>query len=260
MKKFIVFLTLILCSMSIMTGCDHLGSRSDPLIISGYVYLDSSQPLSGVSIKSETNIYAKTDDNGYFSINVNKNSIQLFAEKDGYTFSPHSITISENTDKLIFNAQKTYDLSGLLTLSHIIVTPTSIVSFGNNYSYQHNDNTCLKINDLHINIDSKSFDLLDNELYAIKNKSNIIDFNQDITVNTNYDFNIWFSLDACFTSANQEFVFHEERQSVIRIQDKQTSSDLNDNNQIIYTAFGVNASNNMFTYNISFVFDYYENI
>ena len=47
---------------------------------------------------------------------------------------------------------------------------------------------------------------------------------------------------------------------MIRVQEKQTTVDLDDNNQIVYTAVGVNSSNNMFTYNISFIFDYYENV
>lgn len=260
MKRLVFFLAMIVCCMSVMTGCDFFGTSNDPLIISGYVYLDSTEPLSDVSIKSETIIYDKTDENGYFSISVNKSSVELFAEKSGYAFSPHSVTISENTNNLIFNATKTQDLNGLLTLNHIVITPTSMVSFGDDYSYEHENETCLKIDNLKIDIDNKTFDILQNDLYAVKNKSNIIAFDQDVTVNTDYDFNIWFSLDAYFTSLNQEFVYHEERQSVIRVQEKQTTADLNDNNQIVYTAVGVNSSNNMFTYNISFVFDYYENV
>ncbi len=259
MKKIIVFISLIICFMSVLSGCDIFGGVTT-LEISGYVYLDTNQPLSDVAIKSETNIYAKTDDNGYFNITVQKSKIELFAEKTGYSFSPYSVEITENTDNLIFVATKTKDLSGLLTLSHIIITPTSMVSFGDNYAYQHNGEKCLKINDLEVNIDDKSFDLLDSDFYAVEDKSNVIAINDDITIKTDYDFNIWFSLDAYFTSYNEEFIFHEDRQSVIRVQEKQTTEDLNDQNQVLYTAYGVNASNNMFTYNITFVFDYYENI
>ena len=260
MKRFAFFVTMIVCFMSVMSGCDIFGASDEPLVISGYVYLDSNQPLSDVTLKSATAIYGNTNEDGYFNITVNKSNVELFVEKTGYIFSPKSVQILQSTDNLIFTATKEQDLNGYLTLSHIIITPSSIVSFGDNYAYQNDGNTCLKISALQINIDDKSFEALGGDLYAIKNKTNVVDFNQDATVNTNHDFNIWFSLDAYFTSANQEFIFHEDRQSVIRIQEKQTTANLDDNNQIIYTAIGVNASNNMFTYNISFVFDYYGNI
>ncbi len=259
MKKIITFLLILIVSTSILTGCDFWESVNT-LTISGYVYLDSSSPLENVAIKSETTIYARTDANGFFNITVNNDSVELFAEKAGYTFSPHSVIISQDTNSLIFSATKTKDLYGLLTLNSVVITPTSIVSFGDSYSYNHDNSTCLKISDLKIDIDNKQIDLLDGDFYAIKNKSNIISIDEDVTVNTDYDFNIWFCMDVYFTSLNQEFVFEEDRQSVIRVQKKQTTEDLDDNNQIVYTAVGVNSSNNMFTYNISFVFDYYENV
>ena len=259
MKKVITLLLIIIMGASILTGCDFWESV-EPLTISGYVYLNSTEPLSDVTIKSQTAIYGKTDNNGFFSISVNRSSVEIFAEKSGYSFSPKSAIVSQSTNNLIFSATQTKDLSGLLTLRHLVITPTSIVSFGENYSYQHDGNICLKISDIQINIDNKQFDLLDGDFYAIKNKSNIITINDDVTVNTNYAFNIWFSINAYFTSVNQELVFEEDKQSVIRVQEKQTTVDLDDNNQIVYTAVGVNSSNNMFTYNISFIFDYYENV
>ena len=260
MKKLVTLIMIVILGMSMLSGCDFFSGNSDSLTISGYVYLNSVEPLEGVSIKSETTIYARTDVNGFFNITVNNDSVELFAEKTGYTFSPRSVTISQSTNSLIFSATKTKELSGLLTLNSIIITPTSIVSFGDNYTYTHNGDKCLKISDIEININNKQFDLLDGDLYAIKNKSNTVMFDEDVTLNTSSVFNIWFSVDAYFTSLNEELIFEEDRQSVIRVQEKQTTEDLDDKNQIVYTAVGVNSSNNMFTYNISFVFDYYENV
>lgn len=260
MKKIVTLILIVILGMSVLSGCDFFSGNSTSLAISGYVYLNSTEPLEGVAIKSETTIYTRTDANGFFNITVNNDSVELFAEKSGYTFSPRSITVSQSTNSLIFSATETKELSGLLTLNSIVITPTSIVSFGDNYSYTHNGDKCLKISDITIDIDNKQFELLDGDLYAIKNKSNTIMFDKDVTISTGSVFNIWFSVDAYFTSLNEELIFEEDRQSVIRVQEKQTTEDLDDNNQIVYTAVGVNSSNNMFTYNISFVFDYYENV
>ncbi len=261
MKKLSLTIIIILSfCITLLSGCDFFSPNdNNKLTISGCVYYNS-MPLEGVSIKSSTSVYGKSDENGKFSIVVNRSSVSLTAEKTGYTFSPRSVEITQNTDNLIFTATKTENLNGLLTLSQVIITPSSIVSFGDDYSYEHEGNECLKIKDITLTINEQTYNLLKSDLYAAKNKSNAISFNDDVTISTGEKFNIWFSVDAYFESYQSEYVYQEDRQSVIRIQSMQTTENLNEHNQITYTAVGINSSNNMFTYNIYFVFDYYPNV
>ena len=258
MKKFQIILILIIMSCSLFFGACDFFTTSTPLTITGYVYCDS-EPLKDVTIKSTTQNFCTTNENGYFSFEINKKEIKIYAEKSGYIFDQKSITVNEINSDIIFTAQPVEELNGVLSLAKINITPSSIVSVSDNFMYAQKGNNCLKIKNFYVEINNKKFNCLTKDFFAIKNKSNYIDFDEDISINTNSPFSIKFSLDAYFTSYHNEYVYVEEKTTVLKITQPQTNAMLNENNQIEYSFWGVNSSNNKFSYNVTFLFDYFPN-
>ena len=259
MKKIQMFsiLLLITCSL-ILSACDFLPVVT-PLTISGYVYYNS-KPLENVTIKTSTQKLCTTNSEGYFTFEISKNQVTIYAEKTGFLFEPKSITLNSNNDNVIFTAQPIEELDGVLSLSKINITPSSIVSVSDNFQYVKNGENCLKVKNFYIEINNKKFNCLTSDFYAVKNKSNYILFNDDISIDTNTPFSIKFSLDAYFTSYHYEYVFVEEKTSILEVTQNQTNAILNEQNQIEYSFWGVNASNNKYSYNVTFIFDYFPNI
>ena len=242
-----------------VTACDFTPAYNKNISVSGTIFCDSA-PLDGVVIKSAAQNLMVTSIDGKFNFSITKSSITIYAEKTGYTFSPKSVTVDSDTDDIVFIAKKIVPLDGTLSLSCINITPSSIVSVTDNFQYVQNGDNCLKIKNFNIMVNNKSYNALTKDFYAVKNKSNVIDFPYDISVNTGKAFSIHFSLDAYFISYHSEYEYIEEKKSVLNIMTQQTTADLDSNNQIKYTFVGVNSSNNKFTYNVVFVFDYYPNI
>ena len=260
MKRIKAMFLILLCVCSLcFTACNYSAPPSTPLTVSGGVYFDNLG-LDGVKIKSSTRTLFTTLDNGLFNFEEKSSKITIYAEKEGYTFLPKSITITKSTDKVVFEAFEIEDLNGTLSLCEINVTPTSIVSITDNYSYTQNGTTNLKIKNLFVKMGSNQYDSLTTDFFAEKNKSNKITFLNDLSVNTQENFTIEFYMNVYFTSYRQEYIFTESKVSVLNISSSQTTAMLNEHNQIEYTFVGVNASNNKFSYNITFVFDYFPNI
>ena len=255
-KSILIASLLAVCIL--LSGCSFLPNKN-PITCSGGAYIDTL-PLSDVQIKTSSKILCKTDTNGKFSFTDNNSEITIYAEKTGYLFSPKEITINKNTENIVFTAKRVEKLNGNLSLSKINITPSSIVSISENYDYKKDNNSCLKIKNFNLSINDKPYNCLNSDFYAIKNKSNYIDFKQDFTIPTNTPFKIKFHLDTYFMLNQNEYIFIEERESVLNVLEEQTNAILNDNNQIEYTIYGINSSNNKFSYSVSFIFDYFENI
>ena len=226
------------------------------LKVSGYVYCDN-QPLEETLIKSSTQKLCYTDEYGHFEFQTSKSHITIFAEKDGYMFLPDSAEIYSSTNNITFTAQKIVPLNGSLSLSKINITPISIVSLADNFQFVENSNVCLKVKSFNVEINGKIYNCLNQDLYAIKNKSNYIDFNNDFSIDTGEQYSIKFTLDAYFTSNHHEYVFVEEKQTILNVSQVQTNANLNENMQIEFSSWGVNSSNNKFSYNVTFIFDYF---
>ena len=260
MKKFkMLSLILLIVSCVAFSACIFSPLPKEKMTISGSVYINSS-PLEGVIIKTSTKKLFTTTSNGTFTVDENVGELTIYPEKEGFLFSPKSYTVTQSTENIIFNAEEIKPLNGTLSLSKISITPSSIVSIADNFSYIKNGVTCLKVKNLFVAINKTTYNCLNESLYAVKNKQTTIDFDYDLSINTGIDFSIEFSLDAYFTSYRDEYVYEETEKSILNISKKQDTSMLDKNNQISYTFIGVNATNNRFSYNITFVFDYFPNI
>ena len=256
--KIIKALSLILaivCFCTLLYSCDFSNTEKNIIEVNGNVYLDST-PLKNVTIKSNTKSFCQTDSSGHFSFSVNAKKITIFAEKSGYVFSPNNIELTSSKNDVKFYATKIEKINGGLSLNKIIITPTSIVSMGGeNFAYNANNQICLKVKSLNLFVDNKTFNIGENALVA-KNINNELIFAEDLSIDTQKNYNIKFSLDVYFTLSNTEHVFTEVNQTILNISGNQTTQDLR-NNQITYSCIGVNAKEAKFTYNISFIFDYF---
>lgn len=223
---------------------------------SGTVYFNSVE-MEDVLIKSSTKYLFTTSLDGKFNVSVPKDTI-IYPEKSGYTFTPSQITITEDTQNILFVAKQIEPLNGSINLAEVIITPTSISSFGDNYNYKQNGEDSLKLSALEITINNKTINpIKNNNCYAIKNKSNSIKIDDDITLPTGIDFSIKFRLSTYFVSNNNEYTYTEDKISILEIKEIQSTNNLTSKNQIEYSAFGVNSSNTKITYNVTFVFNYY---
>ncbi len=257
LKYFIITFTFLCCAL--LYACEFNPIPSKEITISGSVYINT-EPAVDVQIKSKTQVLCETDENGNFTFTVNAESITIFIEKSGYLFTPNTLTFSESTSDVLIKGEEVENLNGILSLSSINITPSSIVSISENFQYVANGNNCLKAKNFYVEINNKKINCLTFDTYLVKNKNNVILVEDDLFVETGIDFTISFSLDAYFKLSFNEYIFTEEKQSIINIDTVQTTAMLNENNQIEYTYVGVNSSNNKFSYNVTFTFDYYPDI
>ena len=261
MKKSVIgfLLIIMLTCCCFLSACIFDGNTST-INASGKIYLDSA-PLEDVMLKTSTTVLGQSNENGEFDVDIKSNkSVVVYPEKPGYEFTPKFIELTQDKNDIIFVAEKVKELDGLLSLAQVIITPTSISSFGDNYSFNQDGQTYLKINKFALDINGIKIDAINSNYLALKNKSNLISVSDDATIETGINVFIKFSLDACFVMGNTEYVYAEEKISVLEVKEKQYTNNLNSKNQIEYTAVGINSSNNKYTYNVTFVFDYYKNI
>ena len=230
------------------------------LVVSGTATYQG-QAMHEVEIKTQTQTLCKTDIDGKFSFTVNANQIEIFAEKSGYTFSPRKTVITESIDNLAFVAQEVEDLDGEIELSSICITPTSIVSVSDSYEYSNNGTDCLKLNDFKLVISNYEYlDFVPDKALANKHQDNIYSTTEEYSIKTDSKFSIMFSLSAYFTANGNEYLFTETRTTTLNVAQEKTTAHLNDDGQFEVSLYGINSSNNMFSYDITFVFDYYPNI
>ena len=221
----------------------------------------NGQALQDVSIKTQTQTLCKTNSEGKFSFTINANQIEIFAEKSGFSFSPHKTLITESISNIAFVAKEVEPLDGEIVLSSVCITPTSIVSVSDNYKYTNNNTDCLKLKSLKVKISDFEYqNFVTDKSFAFKHKNNIYSTSEEYSIKTDNKFSIVFNLSTYFTANNNEYLFTESRTTTLNVAQEKTTAHLNDEGKFEISLYGINSSNNMFSYNITFVFDYYPNI
>lgn len=261
--KFVKY-ALVILLMAISTvfcACEPLfGNSSKVLKVAGAISFEQ-QALNDVTIKSKTQSYCLTDANGQFNFEAKTESVTIYAEKAGYTFTPRSITLTESNENIVFVAEVVKNLDGFISLSSINIVPTSIASFSETYKYIINETENIKIKSLDISIGDVTYEnCLDyNPIYAAKGKNNYLNFSTYNSMRTGSKVSVSFKLSVYFKIGTSEYIFNEDRPTILIIPEKQTTELLNDQGKMVLSLFGINSTNNKFTYNISFIFNYEPN-
>lgn len=264
-KKLLCF-ALIFMSAFVFFACDE--TKKTTLSISGGVYFNG-QGLENVTIHTSSNTYTITGNDGKFSFTEKTNKIVIYPQKDGYTFSPKEQEITASTENIQFIATKIENLVGTLSLSAIQITPTSIAhSDIDKFIYKNEENSdCLKISQIYVKFSGnttsqKTESTLSEPIFAQKNKKTEIAIKTDFSVQTCKSFSIDFSVDAYHNVAGSEQIFTETVSTKKQITENQTNANLinfskNEYGQIVYSFSAINSTDAKFTYDITFVFDFY---
>lgn len=262
MKAYKMLICLILAFACIGFGaCDIFYTPSSKTIEASGKVNFVNLGFEGVEIKTSSQVLDITSADGTFAFETNANELVIFAEKDGYVFSPRSITLTENTQNITFVAEQVKPLNGELVLTSINITPTSIATYPNDYSFSKNNSEHLKISNLDLTINSYDYqNFINNSMLLEKNSTNKILVDEEFSIKTQSKINIEFKLSAKYTSYSKEYNFEETRYTTLNISANQTTANLDDDNFLIASLKGINSSNNMFSYNIYFMFKYYPNI
>ena len=95
MKKALVFAILLLLLLPLFSACteEMPAPPESGYSVSGIVLLDG-EPLEGVSVWSGGEIVGSTDENGVYSVSGLEKYSSVAFEKEGYSFSPASYTVT----------------------------------------------------------------------------------------------------------------------------------------------------------------------
>lgn len=95
MKKALVFALLLLLLLPLLSACteEMPAPPESGYSVSGIVLLDG-EPLAGVSVWSGGEIVGSTDENGVYSVSGLEKYSSVAFEKEGYSFSPASYTVT----------------------------------------------------------------------------------------------------------------------------------------------------------------------
>lgn len=95
MKKALVFAILLLLLLPLLSACteEMPAPPESGYSVSGIVLLDGG-PLAGVSVWSGGEIVGSTDENGVYSVSGLAKYSSVAFEKEGYSFSPASYTVT----------------------------------------------------------------------------------------------------------------------------------------------------------------------
>lgn len=219
----------------------------------------SESALVGVAIKTNVKEYAKTDSFGRFSFETKSKGIVIFAQKEGYIFEPKSIELVPGENTANFTAKKIEMLSGELRLKEVIITPTSIVQSSDNYLYNNNGWECLKASDITLTSIEKSLVLNESPIYLNKAQKNVITVGEDFIFSCGEQFSLGIAVNTYFKNNNHEGKTSNAEEAMLYVKNKQTNADLV-NNEIIYNLYGINNKTKNFTIDISFVFEFIEEI
>ena len=95
MKKALVFAILLLLLLPLFSACteEMPAPPESGYSVSGIVLLDGG-PLAGVSVWSGGEVVGSTDENGVYSVSGLEKYSSVAFEKEGYSFSPASYTVT----------------------------------------------------------------------------------------------------------------------------------------------------------------------
>ena len=96
---------VIVLSITVFSSCNLFNSNE--YAITGKVIDQFNQGVDSVKIYHSDQKFVYTNNTGVFSIPALKDEQVLIPEKENYTFTPGQITISVETDTLVFNAHRT---------------------------------------------------------------------------------------------------------------------------------------------------------
>ena len=245
---FFVFVIFVFCACHTNT--------SNVINGKGKITFDGEN-IMGVQLNYGTTILCNSDKNGAFEFLAHSQSVKITPTLQGYFFVPSSITIVEDNYDLSFRAIKIQKLNGSLSLKSICIVPTSIASYGDNYTFVQNGKECIKLGELKLSYNQKIINVIDKTTYLYKNTKNYIDFCDDISFNCGDRVSIGFLPNVKFVSMSKEWQTTNSAFFYLNIMDHQTNADLSDN-KITYNLYSINIGTISVTINISFIFEYYE--
>lgn len=251
-----VFIAILLMMVSLTIFACKLPELPD-LSCSGTVTIDS-MGLEGVVIKSSVKEYAITNSSGNFEFTTKAKSLVVYPYKEGYIFTPSSLSLTDGENTATIVATKVEALEGTLTLKEVIITPTSISTLPDNYTYTYNNKTCLKASDINIVYDSNNYVLNPETTYLYQNEKNTISVEDNIALNCGEIKRVGIFINAYFKWSHSESKTTETEASFLDILVPQTNADLVDG-RVKYSLYGINNKSRSFTFDITFVFDFEEN-
>lgn len=258
-KRGLVFALILLLVSVTFFACDF--GEIPTISISGSVTV-SEVGLEGVEIKSSIKSLTKTNPNGEFTFSEKAKSITIIPELQGYFFEPSSITVTQDADDISFVAIKIYELDGKIVLSKLSITPTSIAlpigSYGNNYLYQNNGQDALKLNEISVLYRGVEFELGSLPTYLYKGVKNEVDFGGNVEIDCGTKATVGICINTYFKMNNEEYRTSNSDYKYIDIRNVQTNAEL-DEGKIEYTLYGLNSYDRMYTFSVTFVFDYVAN-
>ena len=254
--KLLLCVLLMLVSVSFF-ACDI---AEIPVISCSGVITFENEGLRGVEIKSSTTTFGKTNSDGEFSFEKKAKTLTIVPELEGYFFEPKSITITESSDEINFVAIKIEELSGEMVLQSIEICPTTIASYGDNYVYKKDGQDAIKAREISLKYNNDAIDIISNDTYLIKDDQNFFEITEDIRIRCGVKANLGFLINAYFNNYyTEDGCMSDTNYKFLNITNVQTNKDLEDG-KIKYILYGINSANKAFTFDISFTFDFIEDV
>lgn len=222
----------------------------------GVITIENSG-LDGVVIKSNLRELASTNAAGEFTFTTNAKSLTIIPQKEGYMFEPAKAELKEGQNTANFVAIKVKNLTGTLILSKVVITPTSIVSFGDNYQYLNNGSACLKASAITINYGEQNVSLISQPTYLNKSQENTLPVTGDIRFECGTRQTIGLLINTYFRRYNNEWQTYDTEFINLYITKPQTNKDVT-SGKIVYNMYGINNKSKSFTFDVTFIFKYME--
>lgn len=259
-KKTFKMLVLLftMCTIFVLSGCDiSFNNNSEYVSVSGKVVFEEAG-LKDVTIKSKYKQFCKTNENGEFNFNTTQTNVEIFAEKEGYSFTG-SFILTENTSDVLFIASRVKNLDGELRLKSITITPIAIISLYNeNYEYLNLGAKSLKSGLFEVNINSVNVLNISEITYFEKNKDTILNITDEhkFAVDENTNLTLNFKLNAYVKYNLEEELINDNYITLIK---NNLKTNIVRDNKLEFNLFGINSKTGGYTYNICFTFDYITN-
>lgn len=128
MYKFLKFVTLcLLLGVFILSGCDINDPSDKPGTVQGIVGNEQTgELLQGISVSSDGNILASTDEFGFYSFELSHGTYELYFSGEGF--------ITRIEEEVVVKAGKTTELNVLLNPVEIVDITGNIGSLGANWT------------------------------------------------------------------------------------------------------------------------------
>lgn len=129
-KNIIKCMSIVICcvfSIGIFSACSlNKNNEDNSYAITGYVFDEFGEPVSGVLISSDI-ASATTDDEGKYTISGVTNSLILSPSKKGYKFKEVSRMITSKNDDANFLAYEEYQITGVAHNNGVALSGANVV-------------------------------------------------------------------------------------------------------------------------------------